>query len=454
VQIIVLIPAVLAAVVAFRRSPQEAFLDVYLPVLLLLPDSYHWIAPGLPDPTFSQATILPIFAAWLSRPRAPWRFSVCDVAVLAFAVVQGISEFQNTNYKESQNLMFTMFASVIIPYVLAKGMIEPLAMRVAFARRIAILLFGVSLVSVYEFRMGATPFTMILGPFFPGQGGWVTTFRYGLARIAGPYGHAILAGVILVVGYRLQRWLERQGEWEPTFRHAPWLPVPKARAITLGIMGGAVMTLCRGPWIGAVLATGITIIGRFRNRRLAARTVFIGMLVVGVPASIALWSWASVGRAAAKTVSQETAAYRKELIDKYLDFAIDHAWLGWGKVTWPKLQTMPSIDNYYLLLALMHGFVAVGLLLFLFGFQSVRLYRFGMREPHTGSRGSLAFTFLGIFVAYAFSILTVYLGEQTVPLLFMLFGWCDAYLLFGAAQTASPAAAGPVSRPLFRRIVV
>lgn len=36
-----------------------------------------------------------------------------------------------------------------------------------------------------------------------------------MARIAGPYGHAILAGAILAVGCRLARWLEWTGGWEP-----------------------------------------------------------------------------------------------------------------------------------------------------------------------------------------------------------------------------------------------
>jgi hypothetical protein len=453
--ILALIPGLWAAAVAYRRSPEAAFLSVYLPTLLLLPDCYRWYAPGLPDPTFSQAAIIPIFLAYIGRRRGDWCFSITDLMVVGFAGVMGISEYINTNYKEAQNLMFAMVTSVIMPYVVAKGLIEPSGLRVAFVRRVVTLVFAVALISVYEFRMGISPFSVVLGRFFPGQGGWVTTFRWGFVRIAGPYGHAILAGTIMVVGYRLQRWLEWSRLWEPKFEVAPWLPLSKGRVMTLGVLAGVFMTMCKGPWIGALLAAGVTAIGRFRDRRRAGRIIFTALVVTLVPAGIALWSWASVGRAAAKTMSQETAAYRKELIDNYLEIAIEHSMWGWGKLTWPRLESMPSIDNYYLLLALQHGLVAVALMVGIIGYIAVRLYRRGVREPQAEYPGSsLSFTLLGIYLAIGFSIATVYLGEQTLPLLFILTGWADAYLRTDPEMmSTSPATVAGQPEPRFRRLL-
>ena len=57
-------PALIAAYVALRYSPARAFVQVYIPVLLLLPMYYRWVIPALPDPTFEQATILPIAAVF------------------------------------------------------------------------------------------------------------------------------------------------------------------------------------------------------------------------------------------------------------------------------------------------------------------------------------------------------------------------------------------------------
>ncbi|MBI3802127.1 MAG: O-antigen ligase domain-containing protein [Deltaproteobacteria bacterium] len=436
--ILALLPFPVAAYYAFARSPQYAFLRVYLPVMLLLPEYYRWIAPGLPDPTFSQAAILPIFLAFLLKDAKRWRFSGADLLVFGYAFCVGYSEYVNSGYSEAQNLIFNMFTWVLCPYILAKGLIEPHGLRIELAKRLVFPLFLVSVISLYEFRFGSTPWRIILDRFFPGQAvGWVTTFRWGLARIAGPYGHAILAGIMLVIGYRLQRWLQWNKAWEPHFKHLPSLPLSKAQVLTVGLLGGVIMTLCKGPWGGAVLGAGLAAIGRVKNRKLAVNLLIAGILLIGIPAFIGLWSWASVGREYAKTVSQETAAYRKELIDHYVDIALAKSWWGWGLTKWPKVPGMPSIDNYYLLLALMHGLLALGLFVALQFYMAVRLYWRGWHTPPPPLSGSsLAFTLLGIYAAFGFSVATVYMGNQVIPLFFLITGWAEGYLQFGREAVA------------------
>jgi hypothetical protein len=451
-----LIPALVAAFIAFRRSASQAFLDVYLPVLLLLPMYYRWVIPALPDPTFEQAAILPIAAAFFFRECKGWRFSFMDLLVCGLALCIGYSEYLNAGYKEAQNLMFDMVASVVLPYLLTKGLVEPRGLRVAFARRLVVLMFAVSLISVYEFRMGITPWKM-MNRLFPGQGEeWVTTFRYGFARIAGPYGHAILAGLVFIVGFRIQRWLEWSGQWEPQFQKLRWLKLSKARILTLGLLAGCIMTMCRGPWIGGVLGAAVTAIGRSRNRKMAMLSIAAAIVIAGIPAAIVFRSYASVGRAHAKTVAQETAAYRKELIDKYVDIAISRGVWGYGRNTWPKLPGAPSIDNYYLLLALMHGAVALSILVTIIVVMPIRLIRFEMRNPVSIPLGSsLGFTLAGIYIAFAITLATVYMGMQAIPLFAIVTGWSEGYLL---ADRATQTSAAPVmlhtAAPFaFRRIV-
>lgn len=315
-QILATIPGIIAQFVALTRSPQQAFLDVYLPVLILMSDYYRWMAPGLPDPSFSQSAILPIGILFLVREAAKWKLSIADVLVLGFAFCIGYSESLNAGYSEAQNLMFDMLSWVILPYILGKGMIAPHGLSATSAKRLVCLLFIMSLISVYEFKMGRTPWQLILARFFPGQGaGWVTTFRWGFTRIAGPYGHAILAGVILNNAYRLQRWLEWSQLWEPRFSKFPGLPLLKARIATLGELGGVIMTMVRGPWIGGMFAAVIAAIGRAKNRWRALGIIAAVAIVVGTPAVLAFKSYVAVGRAGAKTVAQESAAYRKELME-------------------------------------------------------------------------------------------------------------------------------------------
>jgi hypothetical protein len=201
-EIVALIPGVISAIVAIWRSAQLAFLNVYLPVLILCPEYYRWIAPGLPDPAFSQAAVLPIAIAFLIGEASRWQVSLTDFLVCGFALCVGYSEYLNVGYDEAQNLMFDTFTWVVFPYMLGKGLIEPHHLAIPFAKRLVFLMFIVSLFSLYEFKMGVTPWKLALQSLFPWQGdGWVTTFRWGFTRVAGPYGHAILAGVILVTGY-------------------------------------------------------------------------------------------------------------------------------------------------------------------------------------------------------------------------------------------------------------
>jgi hypothetical protein len=425
-----IIPAIIAAYIAIKHSPARAYLQVYIPVLLLLPMYYRWVLPVLPDPTFEQATILPIAAVFLWRNGKRWKFSFGDFLIVAFAGCVGLSEFLNTNYYEAQNLMFDMVASVVFPYMLTKGLIEPQQLSVPLAKKMVMMFFIVSILSVYEFRMGLTPW-LLLRRFYPSQGlEWYTTFRYGFARIGGPYGHAILAGLVFAVGFRLQRWLEWSGHWEPRFERFKWLPLSKARIITLVLIGGIIMTMVRGPWLGGVAGALVTAVGRSKKRERALLGIAAVVIIVGIPAASSFYAYASVGRAHAKTASQETAAYRMELLDKYVTTALKHATWGYGRNTWPQDPTAPSIDNYYLLLLLMHGAFAVGLLVTIMVTMTFRLIRLELRSPVSVPAGSsLGFTLAAMFVIYGVTIATVYMGLQAIPVFAIMAGWSEGYLI-------------------------
>ena len=310
------LPAVIAFYVAMTTSPQNAFMRVYLPVLLCLPDYYRVITPGLPDPTFSQGVAVAILVAAVMRGGFPtFRFSHMDVVVVIYAFCVANSEFQASGYADAQNLMFAMLFSVLTPYVLAKSYIEPLGLRFNFAKTIVLCLAVVSLINTFETRFGMNPFQLVLGRFFPGQGeGWIVTFRFGLARTAGPFGHALLAGIMMMTGFRLQRWLQFSGAWPDKIQSIPWLPIKIPQLLTLILTGGFFITLAKGSWLAGFVAAFLVGIGRLKNRILAVVAVFAVVIFIGIPAALAFINYASVGRENAKDDNQETAAYRYELI--------------------------------------------------------------------------------------------------------------------------------------------
>ncbi len=436
--LIVFAALIAAFVQAVRRTPGHALVTVYLPVLLLIPSTFH--ATVSTTPNFNQLAIVAIALVALPRHIGRWRPSVADIAIVGLVVGVACSEYTNAGYKEAQNLTFVMLTSAALPYFVARRVIPHERLHVAVARRIVMLLACVTIVNLWEFRFGVNLFHAIPGMFFPGQGGgWVTTFRYGVARTAGPFSHAILAGVGLVIGFRLQRWLEAGGHWEPRFARLPQLPIGKARAISWILAAGVVMTLARGPWLGAVAGAMLVAVGRSKRPKRMLAWAGIGLVVSGAAVWGALSVYLDVKPGQVMTMSQESAMYRRELFDRYLSIAIDHAALGWGRNTWPKVPGMPSIDNYYLLLTLMHGLVATGLLAFLLVWCSARLLRLGVadaarrRDGMSGAAGaapnSLAFTFAGILIAVAISLGTVYLGEAAMPLFFFIVGWAEGYVL-------------------------
>jgi hypothetical protein len=111
-------------------------------------------------------------------------------------------------------------------------------------------------------------------------------------------------------------------------------------------------------------------------------------------------------------------------VDQYLSVAEDHALLGYGRNNFPVIGGMTSIDNYYLLLSLLHGFIASSVL------TTIRLFRRGLLETDLGfPQPSLAFTLAAILVAVIFTLATVYMGDQVIPLVAMLLGWSDGYLV-------------------------
>ncbi len=435
-EVVALIPGLLAVWMTLRRSPQAAFLGVYLPSLVMLPDYYYWNAPGLPDPSFVKSAILPVAVGFFVRSASKWRWSFTDLLVLGFAAAVGTSEYRAAGYKEAQNLLFDCVTGVVFPYMLAKALIEPNGLRVQTAKRLVVLFFAVSCISLFEFRFGKNPWQMLLGRFFPYQGlGWVVTIRWGFGRIAAPYGHAILAGVMMVVGFRLARWLEWTGAWPKKIRRLPWQPLETGRMLSLGVLAGLLMTLCRGPWLGGVAAALVCAIGRSKNRKRAVGIVLAVVLGVGIPVFAAFKTYVAVGREGAESATQETAAYRFELLHNYLDIVNQKPLLGWGRNTWPKVPGQPSIDNHYLLLLLMHGWLAVGCFLGLLVHVGGRLFLHGIREPANGPPGSsFAITMAGILLAIYFAIATVFLGLNTQPMLFLLLGWSEGYLLFGTRR--------------------
>ncbi len=470
--IIAYIPLFIAAYIALTQSVARAFIQVYIPVVLLLPTYYDFDAPLIPPVNFNQSAMLAIFFIWVGQGGfARWRFSFMDILVFAYVLIISISEYTNSGYKEAQNLIFLMFTAGLMPYLVAKGLIEQENLRIEIAKKIVFCCCIVAILSIPQFLLGGIPlWQRAFSSFFPGQGWeWIVQTRWGLTRITGPYAHAILAGIIMAFAYRLHRWLEWSNAWEGErwfgFQLDKQFKLSKFRFnfsffIGLLLLLGLIMTLSRGPWIGAILSTFIVLIGRYKQRWL----VFNGLLICAaviipyIVAQFLLFTESSDRQYAKEDHTEQTLVYRQQLMSTYAELASEKLWLGWGRTKRPRVAGQKSVDNHYLFMLLVHGIFIPSLLLIMMLWGAARLFFNDMLKPLPPLSGSgLGLTLASLYIMYGWTIATVFMGENTLPLFFILVGWTESYLLFNnrpslqGEENTTPAITPPPFR--FKRVL-
>ena len=426
---IVLVPGVLAWWVAQKQSLAEAFLQVFIPVLLILPDYYTLPIDHFPDPSFIQACILPIGIGlcWKELVKRRWKFTFLDLTVTAYFAWQIVCEVYNTGFTKMPDLIFDLLTLGMFPYMAGKVLIEQYGLRVKMAKQFVFMVFLVCVLSVYEFRMGVSLFRPTLGPFFPGQTPeWVTQLRWGFGRIAGPYGHAISMCVFVGFAYLLHRWLQRSGLWERNFKMTGTLPVSKTRILGIGLLAGMFMTLSRGPWLGVLCGVVLASVGLQKNRGRALKRSLLILVAGGAILYFAGKAYLANASAFEGVEEQASAAYRAILISQYEDIVMISPVFGWGRANWPQVEGMKSIDNNYLFVALGTGLVGLGLLtaMFLTGFWKIFWSGYRRGEMPLEER-TFRFTLAAILLSIAISTGTTYISAHMYPMFFLLLGWSE-----------------------------
>jgi len=421
-----LIPAALAVWFMIFRTTQSALLNVYVPTLLLFPLYFQWRLKGLPplDPT--QAVMLVFFVFILLRHRRELYFSSTDVWVLIFVYGIGISEMLHSGLRSGIFVLFNDFVSALLPYYIGKLFIEQYGMRTAMLKRLCFLLFLVAFASAYEYRMTINPYHTYLGPYFPGQADtWIIQMRWGRARASGPYGHAIIAGMMFLSGVILNFWLVRTKKWEPNFRFLVLPYIRKSVLITLGLLFGIYATQSRGPWLGVLFGFAVALIGLAHNTKIAFIRFIIGATLIFSFAYPFVQDYTSIKvPGLVQDPEQQDAVYRRQLIDNYTPVVEAGGFWGWGS-NFPVVKNQYSIDNEYLLLGITRGYLGLSVFILLAGDAIFTLTRTGIRFRSRDDR-LFAFCMIGVLAGVLFAITTVYLGYQMFDLFFLLMGWSQA----------------------------
>jgi hypothetical protein len=433
---LIILPAIASIAVICFFSIEEAVLSVYLPTLLLLPD---YVSFGVPPLDCNQYAMIPIGLAvgWRSIC-GRWRWSWLDLLVVGFVVWNFISDMHAVGFGDILGRIASPLTLVVFPYMAGKTVIEQSGRRIAFLRRFVFLVFVDCVVSCYEFRLGLNPFQEFFALFFP-RSMWNIQLRWGFARASGPFGHSILMGTIVGIAIILHRYLMKMGSWERRFRLVP-LAVAKGSVMLWALIAGSFMTLSRGPWIATVIGVILASCGPSPAYKRAFRKALITVAAGGFLIFLAGKTYLNQSEGGVVPEEESSAQYRAELVTRYQDVAMRHAFWGWGTSTWPQFRDMPSVDNAYLHMTLMHGITGAVLYGLLIAGSVVRLLGRALGEKDLGtSDRSLLFSLAGAGVIVGVSTMSVFLGGQLYPLLFLLLGWGEG----GLESQRSPARAVP-----------
>ncbi len=421
-QTILLIPAVLCIFSLFHSSASKTFQNVFLPVLLMLPTYYVWKVPALPPIDMTEAVLIPLAIAMCLRSLKDWRLSPMDLWMIVFVFTTCYADALKQRGTASTFQLFAGLCTAFGSYMAGKLLIEKHGQRIATVRRIVVCLFFASLFSAYEYRMGRNPYQIVMDRLLPEeQFGWKTQIRWGFGRVAGPFGQSELAGMMLLAGLVLALWLSYYDFWEPKFKYAPWLPFSKGQTITFVLGLTLILTQARGPWLGTLFAIPIAFIGR--SRRVLRSTILVAVFgtVFGTGLYLGMKAYTD---APTTTNEQENATYRAHLLENYTPVVKEGGLWGWG-TTFPTEKGQTSIDNEYLFIAVTQGWVGFAAFC-LICLGSIKNFASAILGSADKRERYFAFSLLGIFLGLLFTIVTVFLGNQSYLLFFLLVGWSEA----------------------------
>jgi len=302
-----------------------------------------------------------------------------------------------------------------------KAIITDDARRIPALKTIVILGAIVSVFMAYDFKFYHNILDSVIRKVWPHYVPWDGVMsRYGFKRAAGSFAHPISAGYFFAMAAPIAFWLWRSKQFKNN-RHG---------LIVFGLnVLGAITSVSRAPIAGLLLSFIIIWFGWSKTKAVSggflALVAIIG-LAVTVPNFV---EYISIKRSHAKTQDQENAAYRKEMLDNYIEIIEKKPYWGYGRYTFPVVNGQKSIDNEYLFIAITSGMMNLIVYLIFIFTVLFRLLRFAISRPFDSDDGKLAWALLGAWISAIFTQATVYSGMQTTHYFYMMAAISEAMIL-------------------------
>ena len=424
---LLLIPGLISLFLVLQGRVATAFLSVYLPALLLLPETYSIRIPHLPPTSAAEYALIPIGFAAIGRLIRSGSYALMDLLVVLFAASVGVSEILHARVlNDAIFSAVNAFVSFVLAYMAGRQLIEP-DLRFATVRRFVVLVLLLGPAGLFEWKMGQSLYG-IIGDRILGLGtvSESVQLRGGHGRMASAFSGAEPAGIAFAITACLNAWL--------VFLRKIKAPVDLGKTLTmlekyhvpgLLLLLYVWLTQSRGPQIAVIAAYLILQISRFKNTRMM--TIVVGvLLVVGYLGASAYFSaYTKVSDGSAVSEQQSSAVYRRLMNELYAPIAEQGGWTGWGLVGIPHVQGLTSIDNHFLLVHLAWGRLAYFLFV-LITWENIRVLVVRAWQFKTLPDRAFAVSMMAAMAVLWISLLTVYLGEQLPQVAFLLIGWTQA----------------------------
>ncbi len=457
--VLILVPGLISFFLVWRGRIETAFLSVYLPCLLLLPDDYSLRIPHLPPLSAAQFALVPLGVVAFSRLIRSDSFALMDILAVLFPASVGLSETLHAPViNDGIFAAFGAFVSMSLAYLAGRTLIEP-HLRLATLRRFVILVLLDGPFGLYEWKMGSSLYGT-LGQKFLGISnvGESVQLRGGHGRMGTVFDGGEPAGIAFAMTFCLNAWL--------VFLRRVKAPVDLGKTLTklekyhvpgLLLLLYLWLTQSRGPLLSLAAAYLILQIPRFKNTRLMTIVVAV-LLVGGYLASSAYFTSYTNGADQSYAVvrklpeQQQSAMYRRTMNKVYAPIAEAGGLTGWGVLQIPHVGGMKSIDNHYLLVHLSWGWL--GYITFvLIVWENIRVLLVRSWNFKASEDRAFVFSMLAAMTVLWLTLLTVFLGGQLPQISFLLLGWIQS-MVPGKAATSSGAQIAEIrnTKFSFRRV--
>jgi hypothetical protein len=426
--LLLLVPGLISFVLVLRRRIDTAFLSVYLPCLLLLPEQYSLRIPHMPPFSAADFALIPLGFVGLSRLVRRGSFALMDIFVVLYAASIGLSEIlHDPVLGDGIFSAMTAFVSMVLAYMVGRQLIEP-NLRFATIRRFVLLVLLDVAPALYEWRMVQN----LYGIFGHRVLGLTTIdenvqIRGGHGRMGAVFGGGEPGGIAFAMTFCLNTWL--------VYLRKIKAPVDLGKTLTAlekYHVPGLILLLCvwltqsRGPLIALGAGYLILQIPRFRNTK--RMTIVAAILIVGGYLATSAYFASYTNIASRRGVKDEelgSAVYRREMNKVYAPIAEAGGWTGWSVMGIPHVEGKKSIDNHYLLVHLAWG--RLGYIFFLLiAWENIRVlvvrsWRFKALQDR-----AFVFSMLAAMAVLWITLLTVFLGGQLPQISFFLIGWIQS----------------------------